>query len=60
VTDPDLQFRLDEILDVNFADENLAWELGSDRVWARVNGDTGVDAHVELQDLAMARSSAHL
>lgn len=60
VTDPDLQFRLDEILDVNFADDNLAWELGPDRIWTRVHGDTGVDAHVELQDLALARSSAHL
>ena len=60
VTDPDLQFRLDEILDVNFADDNLAWELGPDRVWTRVNGDAGVDAHVELQDLALTRSSAHL
>ena len=60
VTDPDLQFRLDEILDVNFADDNLAWELGPDRVWTRVHGNVGVDAHVALQELALARSSAHL
>ncbi|HEX6222509.1 MAG TPA: polyphosphate kinase 1 [Acidimicrobiia bacterium] len=60
VTDPDLQFRLDEILDVDFADDNLAWALGPDRVWTRVHGDAGIDAHVALQELALARSSAHL
>lgn len=60
VTDPDLQFRLDEILDVDFADDTLAWELGPDRTWTRVHGDAGVDVHVGLQELALARSSAHL
>lgn len=60
VTDPDLQFRLDEILDVVFSDDTLAWELGSDRTWARVHGDLGVDTHVALQDLALTRSAAHL
>ena len=30
VEDPDLQFRLDEILDVLVADDVLAWELGPD------------------------------
>jgi polyphosphate kinase len=60
VRDPDLKFRIDELLDVVFADDILAWELKPDRTWVRVHGETGVDAHVELQDLAMARSSAHL
>jgi polyphosphate kinase len=60
VRDPDLQFRFDEILDVNFADDTLAWELKPDRTWARVHGGAGVDAHVSLQDLAIARSTAHL
>ncbi len=41
VTDPDLQFRMDEILDVVFADDVLAWELGPDREWRRVHGDDG-------------------
>jgi polyphosphate kinase len=59
VIDPDLQFRMDEILDVVFADDVLAWELGSDRTWSQVQGDAGVDSHVELQELAIARSSAH-
>jgi polyphosphate kinase len=60
VADPDLQFRLDEILDVVFADDVLAWALRPDGIWERVHGEAGVDAHVALQDLAMTRSAAHL
>jgi polyphosphate kinase len=60
VDDADLQFRLDEILDVLFADDALAWELLPDRTWVRVQGDADADTHVELQELAIARSSAHL
>jgi polyphosphate kinase len=60
VTDPDLQFRLDEILDVILADDTLAWALHPDGTWARVDGDAGVDTHVALQDLAITRSAAHL
>jgi polyphosphate kinase len=60
VTDPDLQFRMDEILDVVFADDILAWELGPDRNWVRVEGAGAVDTHEALQELAMLRSAAHL
>jgi polyphosphate kinase len=60
ITDPALQFRIDEVLDVLLADDNLAWELGSDGSWQRVPQSTGVDAHVALQDLARARASAML
>lgn len=60
VTDPDLQFRVDEIFDVIFADDTLAWELGLDRQWRRVDGDNQIDSHVELQHLALARASALL
>lgn len=60
VDDPDLQFRLDEIFDVVLADDTLAWELGPDRVWSPVHGEGHIDTHVELQDLALARASAHL
>lgn len=59
VYDPDLQFRLDEIIDVLFADDNLAWEL-RDEEWARVPPSSGVDTHIALQDLAIARSSAKI
>jgi polyphosphate kinase len=60
VTDPDLQFRVDEILDVVFADDTLAWELTPARTWVRVEGEGAVDAHEALQELALLRSSAHL
>jgi polyphosphate kinase len=60
VNDPDLQFRLDEILDVLLADDHLAWELLPDGRWQRVAVSTGVDAHVAFQELARARASAVL
>jgi polyphosphate kinase len=56
VDDPDLQFRLDEILDVAMADDQLAWELDADGVWSRVAPSTGVDAHQTLRGLAEARA----
>lgn len=58
VLDPDLKFRVDEILDALFADDVLSWELGPDRAWSRVTTNAGIDSHVALQDLALARSSA--
>ena len=60
VTDPGLQFRIDEFLDVLLADDNLAWELDPDGSWHRVAGTSGVDSHVALQELARARASAML
>jgi len=60
IEDPELQFRLDEILEVVLADDNLAWQLRGDGTWSRVAATTGVDAHVVLQDLALARASAEL
>ena len=60
ITDPDLQFRLDEILDVILSDDNLAWEMIDDGSWRRVGQRTEIDAHVALQILAMARATAHI
>jgi len=60
IEDPDLQFRLDEMLDVVMADDNLAWRLRGDGIWNRVANTTDVDAQVALQDLALDRASAHL
>jgi polyphosphate kinase len=60
INDPDLQFRIDEVLDVLLADDNLAWSLGPDGRWERVPTSAGVDAHVALQELARARASALL
>ncbi len=60
IEDPDIQFRLDEILEVLMADDNLSWRLRGDGTWNRIANKTNVDAHVTLQDLALARASAHL
>jgi polyphosphate kinase len=58
--DPDLQFRLDEILDVALTDDNLSWTLDGEGAWTRTTVDGGVDAHVEMQDLAIAWATARL
>jgi polyphosphate kinase len=60
IVDPDLQFRMDEILDVVMADANLAWEMDPTGSWRRISTSGGVDTHLALQDLARARASAHL
>ena len=60
VEDTDLQFRLDEIIDVLMADDELAWELGGDGQWHRVPAESGVNAHDTLQGLALARARAHI
>ena len=56
VLDPDLQFRIDEILDVLLADDSLAWELDGSGEWSRVPQATGIDAHETLQELALTRA----
>jgi polyphosphate kinase len=56
VTDDELRGRLQEILDVNLADDTLAWELGSDGSWTKVPTVEGVNTHRRLQELAVERS----
>jgi polyphosphate kinase len=56
VDEPELQGRLDEILQVNLADDTLAWALSADGSWARVDGDRTVDTHLRLQEIASARA----
>ncbi|MBA2496447.1 MAG: polyphosphate kinase 1 [Acidimicrobiia bacterium] len=56
-----LQGRVHEVLDVNLADDVLAWELGPDATWRRVAGaddDEAVDTHLRLQALAATRVAA--
>ncbi len=57
VEDPDLQFRIDEILEVLLADDSLAWKLGPGTDWKRVPSEIGVDAHITLRALAEARAA---
>ena len=51
----DLQARLQEILDVNLADDSLAWQLNSDGTWEPVPTKEGVNTHLRLQQLAYER-----
>jgi polyphosphate kinase len=52
VDDRSLQARLREILEVNLADDVLAWALGPSGEWARVPTTAHCDAHLRLQELA--------
>jgi polyphosphate kinase len=56
VDDPELQAELAQVLDVNLADDVLAWSLGPDGDWMRVPTVNGVDTHLSLQRLATERS----
>jgi polyphosphate kinase len=52
----DLKARLSEILDVDLADDVLAWELGPDGTWRKVETVDGVETHEKLRELAVARA----
>jgi polyphosphate kinase len=60
VTDPVLQQRLNEILDVDLSGDCEAWHLRGDATW--VYDGTGARRHPQrvLQDLALARSQVHI
>ncbi len=55
VLDPALCARLDEILQVGLEDDVLAWDLGSDGVWTKVETERGVSAQERLMQLAVGR-----
>ncbi|MCJ7436359.1 MAG: polyphosphate kinase 1, partial [Acidimicrobiia bacterium] len=59
VTAPALKARLEEILEVNLADDTLAWELRADGTWRKLDTVAGVDAHLRLRELAEARAPSH-
>jgi len=56
VTDPRLKARLEEIIEVELADDVLAWEANPDGTWTKVPRDTGVDTHERLLALAAERA----
>jgi len=56
---PELQARLQEILDVCLADNALAWQLQAAGAWERTRpgeGDDPVNTHLRLQDIAYERA----
>jgi polyphosphate kinase len=56
VTEPDLQGRLLEILDLVLADDTNSWSLGPDRHWRRVPTLEGLNAQQRLKELALGRA----
>jgi polyphosphate kinase len=58
IEDEMLQRRLQQIIDVQLADDHLAWQLESDSTWSKVRGGSGVDTHRVLEDLALGRRDA--
>jgi polyphosphate kinase len=57
IEEPSLQARLAEIIEVNLADDTLAWRLGPDSTWLHHRGSAGVETHRRLQELALERRS---
>ncbi len=53
-----LKQRLREVIDIELADDRLAWTLDGDGVWSLQRGPEGIDSHVQLHKLASARSGA--
>ena len=50
-----MRARLDEILEVDLADDVLAWDLGPDGTWRKVETRVGIEGQVRFQELALAR-----
>jgi len=53
---PALQARLQEILDIDLADDVSSWELHGDGTWTKVSTVTGLASQLRLQELALERS----
>jgi polyphosphate kinase len=56
IEDPAVQAEVQEILDVQLADTALAWELGPDGTWSRVEPEPG-QAPFNSQEALMERAS---
>src|SRR5262245_2145649 len=56
VSDPRLRRRLAQLLEVNLADDVLAWELGADGTWAKIPTVVGSSTQRRLRELAVARA----
>ena len=56
VTDPRLRARLAEMIELDLADDVLAWDLDADGTWLKIPAVTGICTHRALQELAVARA----
>ena len=57
VADPDAVDQLEQILQLNLADDTQSWGLGSDGRWSRIPSVVGMSAQVALQVAALQRGS---
>jgi polyphosphate kinase len=55
VVEPELQQRLDEVLEVELADDVLAWTMGPDGLWTRAPRGGSIETHARLQELTRER-----
>ncbi|HEX9683327.1 MAG TPA: polyphosphate kinase 1 [Acidimicrobiales bacterium] len=53
----ELQARLDQILDVNLADDLLSWEMAPDGSWHRTPEVARISTHDRLEELAIERAT---
>ncbi|HEX6476709.1 MAG TPA: polyphosphate kinase 1, partial [Acidimicrobiales bacterium] len=59
VPDDEARRQLDEVLDINLADDVQAWALGADGEWSRVPTVKGVATQERLQELVKERQAIH-
>lgn len=56
ITTPEVRNRLRHILEIDLADDVLAWSMSSAGTWAKVPGGRGINAQKMFQELAMERA----
>jgi polyphosphate kinase len=56
VLDGELCQRLREILEIEMADDTLAWELGGNGTWHKIPLTVGLNAQRQFQDMALLRA----
>ena len=56
LVDPALVRRVNEVLEVDLAEDTIHWRLDGDGRWTLVGGPGCTDAHVRFQELATARA----
>jgi len=56
VTDPRLQARLAQMMELDLSDDTLAWDLAADGTWHKIPTVAGISTHRALQELAVARA----
>jgi polyphosphate kinase len=49
IADPDLMKEIDQFLDLELADDTLAWELAGDGTWTKVAAGRGVNTQELMQ-----------